>query len=252
MRKGVAAKYATVEELVRGFDNAQQLIGRPSENLYEITADMKPEAQRAILEKLGLPKDVSGYKLEAPKDAGDIFKMDHPNMQALTAEAHKLGVTPTQLQGLLNTFGGQVAAGQKEHLSSIAAKHAGEVEALRGEWGETFDANVAKANLAITKLGGNEEGVKALREAINNSGLGTNGPLLKAMVQVGELLSEAGGGGDKGDFSAGGGQHTPDALIGEATRLQMKSMNTTNIMEQRDLQAQAQVLIARAEKSRKR
>lgn len=251
MRKGVAAKYATVEELVRGFDNAQQLIGKPTENLVEITKDMKPEAVRGVLERLGLPKDMEGYKLAAPKAGGELMQMDHANMKALATEAHKLGILPAQFQGLIEIFGGQVASGQKAAFDAQVKLHADEIAALKAEWGEAFDKNVALANQAVKHLGGDEAGGKALREALLNSGLGTNGPILKAFTKIGEMLAEDGGGGDKGDFSAAGGPKNTDALVAEATRLVQQSMNTTNVSEQRALQKQAQELYARAEKYRK-
>lgn len=235
-----AKKYNSIEELVRGFDMAQQFIGRPTEHLVDLPPNASPEAQRAALEKMGLPKDIAGYKVEAPKDNPDVIKIDHPNFKALTETAHKLGVLPGQFQGMIDAFAGMVTKGQAEMAQGEIQRNADNITAIKTKWGEAFDGKVAAANFAVEKLGGKE-----LRESINRSGLGTDAPLLEMLAKVGEMLGEDEGGGDKPNFNTG---PTPDAAKDEATRLLQQAIDEPNLTKRRDLEKRAQELFAKAAK----
>ncbi|MGD9724403.1 MAG: hypothetical protein AB7U76_24455 [Pirellulales bacterium] len=245
----VAKKYATLEELVRGADHAQQMIGKDPSTLVEIKDGMTDEQRQGVFHKLGLPKDIKDYKIEAPKEGGDLMKLDHDNFKALAGAAHKLGILPGQFQGLLNLFSSQVAAGQKAHIQQEAGRHASNIQALKAELGETFDMTVSRANAAIKALGESDEGVAALQTEINSAGLGTSPALLKALAKVGAMLEEEGGGGDKG---AGGGPKTPHALLDEARALTQRSIDEKNPIEARRLQVEASKIYERIEASKKK
>lgn len=237
-----AKKYANIEELVRGFDNAQQFLGRPTEHLVELPPNAPPEAQRAALEKMGLPKEIAAYKLDQ-KAVGESIKLDAPGMKTLTEAAFKQGVLPKQLEGLLGTFNGMIEQGQKDMAQAEIQRNADNIAALKTELGEAFDGDVAAANFAVQKLGGKE-----LMESINKAGLGTDAPLLKMLSKVGKMLAEDEGGGDKpGDF---GGGMTPDAAKDEGQRLLKEAIDIqgTDPLKARELNKKAQEFFAKAEK----
>lgn len=237
-----AKKYANIEELVRGFDNAQQFLGRPTEHLVELPPNAPPEAQRAALEKMGLPKEIAAYKLDQ-KAVGESIKLDAPGMKTLTEAAFKQGVLPKQLEGLLGTFNGMIEQGQKDMAQAEIQRNADNIAALKEELGEAFDGDVAAANFAVQKLGGKE-----LMESINKAGLGTDAPLLKMLTKVGKMLAEDEGGGDKpGDF---GGGMTPDAAKDEGQRLLKEAIDIqgTDPLKARELNKKAQEFFAKAEK----
>lgn len=241
-----AKKYATIAELVRGFDNAQQFIGKPADRLVEIPPDIDDAGRMAVLEKMGHPKNFEDYKVTAPKGAEDALKVDSPNFKALAEAAHKMGVHPKQFQGIVDMFGSQLVAGQKQMADAEIQRNADNVTALKTKWGEAFDAKVASANLAVEKLGGDKAGMEALRESINRAGLGTDGPLLNALAKVGEMMAEDEGGGDKGTGITRA--MTPDAAKDEGTRLLQEAINTTDPIKARELNRQAQEFFARAAK----
>lgn len=250
MRENATAKkYATLEELVRGADHAQQMIGKDPSTLVEIKDGMTDEQRQGVFHRLGLPKDPAEYKVAAPKDGGDLLQIDHPNFKTLAGTAHKLGILPNQFQGLLDIFGKQVAEGQKNMIAQEAGKHAKNIEGLKAELGEAFDLTVGRANDAIKALGETEEGVAALQREINEAGLGTSPALLKALAKVGAMLDEEGGGGDKG---GSGGPRTPSALLDEARKLTQQSIDEKNPVEARRLQLEAQKIYQRVEDSKKK
>jgi len=225
---------------VRGFDHASQFIGRPTDHLVELPPNASPEAQRAAFEKMGLPKDMAGYKLDQ-KAVGESIKLDAPGMKTLTEAAFKAGVLPKQLEGLLGTFNGMIEQGQKDMAAAEIERNSQNIEALKNELGEAFDGDVAAANFAVGKLGG-----EALRESLNRAGLGTDGPVLKMLAKVGKMLGEDEGGGDKpGDF---GGGLTPDAAKEQGQALIRQAIDEPNIMKRRELEKKAQEFFAKAEK----
>jgi len=242
-----AKKYANIEELVRGFDNASQFIGRPTEHLIELAPNATPETKRTALEKMGLPKEIAGYELKPLKgEAANLLKTDHPNFGVLKETAFKLGILPDQFQGFVEGFGDLVVKGQKDMAAAEIQRNADNIEALKGELGEAFDGDVAAANFAVKKLGGEE-----LAVSINKAGLGTDAPLLRMLSKVGKMLAEDEGGGDKpGGFGEG---ITPDAAKSQAQDLlrQAIELQASNPMKARELNAEAQKLFARAEKRAK-
>ncbi|MEK9810505.1 MAG: hypothetical protein VW362_08655 [Candidatus Nanopelagicales bacterium] len=225
---------------MRGFDHASQFIGRPTDHLVELPPNAPPEAQRAALEKMGLPKDIAAYKIDQ-KAVGEAIKLDAPGMKTLTEAAFKAGVLPKQLEGLLGTFNGMIEQGQKEMAEAEIKRNGDNIAKLKEELGEAFDGDVAAANFAVGILGG-----VPLRESLNRAGLGTDGPVLKMLAKVGKILAEDEGGGDKpGDFGTG---MTPDAAKAEGQRLINQAINEPNLTKRRELEMKAQEFFAKAEK----
>lgn len=235
-----AKKYANIAELVRGADNLQQFVGRPTDHLVDLPPNAAPEVHRSALEKMGLPKDVAGYKLDQ-KAVGENIKLDSPGMKTLTEEAFKAGILPKQFESILGSYDKMVAQAQKDMADQEIKRNGDNIAKLKEELGEAFDGDVAAANFAVKKLGGDE-----LRESINKAGLGTDAPLLKMLSKVGKMLAEDEGGGDKpGDF---GGGLTPDAAKEEGQKLLRQAIDEPNLMKRRDIEKKAQEYFAKAEK----
>jgi hypothetical protein len=241
-----AKKYGSLPDLVRSLDSAQQMIGKPLDRLVEIPPNADATVRQQVMERLGLPKNLPDYKIEAVKGAEDHLKVDSPNMKALIEVAHKEGILPGQMQAVINKFGGILAEGHKTIEAAEIQRNADNVTALKTKWGEAFDGKVAAANFAVEKLGGDKAGVDALRESINRGGLGTDGPLLNMLATIGEMLNEGGEAGDKQNGIGIG--MTPDNAKAEGMRLLNEAMNEKDQMKRRDLNAKAQEFFAKASK----
>lgn len=241
-----AKKYGSIVDLVRATDSAQQMIGKPLDRLVEIPPNADATVRQQVMERLGLPKNSTDYKVEAVKGAEDHLKVDSPNMKALAEIAHKEGILPSQFQAVVNKFGGILAEGHKAIETAEIQRNADNIAALKTKWGEAFDGKVAAANFAVEKLGGDKAGVDALRESINRGGLGTDGPLLNMLATIGEMLNEGGEGGDKQNGIGLG--MTPENAKAEGMRLLNEALNEKDQMKRRDLNAKAQEFFAKAEK----
>jgi hypothetical protein len=122
-------------------------------------ADDQPDF-KAIAEKIGQsysamekrvgtgdipPKSAEDYKLETFLPEGV-----EPNQEVLKpvlSEFHRLGLTQGQVQGVMNVFGSQVAAGQASEKEGYVAGAA----ALKSAWGDEYQQRLsdAKAGLSV-------------------------------------------------------------------------------------------------------
>jgi hypothetical protein len=139
--------------------------------------DAKPEQIAAFREKMGVPKEPSGY---TPPE-GEI---DQKRWEFWTGHAHKLGLTPAQLGALAQLEqeerGGLVNGAKQQWAAGI--------DALKQEWGEQgFARKVTLAARAIDRHM-SPEGKKFL----DDSGLGNHPELVKAWASIGELHAEDG------------------------------------------------------------
>lgn len=183
-----AQKYATPADLLKGYVEAEKLIGRkgvaiPGENAT-------PEEHAAFRAALGVPENPDAYGLKAPEGVPpEVWDAD--NAKAFAAEAHKLGLTPAQAQGL--------AAWQASRVAEMASKAGLEPdgrtfeEVLQAEWGQQFDAKMELAKRAVKEFGADEATLAAFEAKAGGAAL------VRMFSRIGEKMAEdrpAGMGGD--------------------------------------------------------
>lgn len=177
-------------ELVKGFVNAQKLIGKEK---IPVPADGDgDEAWNEVWSRLGRPETAEGYELKLPENMPQEFDGAEEMTKDFKTTAHKLGMLPKQAQGLLDWFmetNGQilqknVEAGQNFRAESEAG--------LRKAWGRAYSQNVAEAQNAfeaIAKDMGQEDG-EALAKLLEDTQLGDHPLVLKFFNKVGKMLGE--------------------------------------------------------------
>ncbi|WP_299444700.1 hypothetical protein [uncultured Rhodospira sp.] len=248
---GTASKYASVEELARGYQNAQKLIGgaRDASRTFQVPGqDDDGTGLREALTKLGLPKDQDGYKLEPPEGV----PADTELAQAFTKTAFDLGILPKQANELFQWYAGVASKEAEAQQFQADTQHAQNLEVLQREWGDAFDQNVQTLNSAVEALGGKE-----FRDAINEAGLGTHPALARGLLKIGGLLREDGmrdalRATGTPDFGTPGNQ-TPAAIRAKAEEAN-RSAHEPGISprEARARAEKAQVLFAEARKAEAR
>ena len=244
------AKYGNLEEGARAFIGAQHLIGKSPDQIMDRPKAGDMEARRTAMTTLGaLPALENGktgdFKLaaHAPEGIPEWLGIDQSMSVGLVEQAHKLGFMPDQVQGLYGWFVDTMMATEKQQADEAVVSAETDARSLENMWGTgKFDQNLAAANFAIDKLGGEE-----LRNAIDGANLGTNPLLLDAFQKVGFMLAEdtSGGGGEPnfgtGDVSGG--------LKSEANDLIAISIDQTKTSkERRDAAEAAQAKFAQAQK----
>lgn len=239
------AKVANFEGMARSLINAQGLIGQDPNRLTVIPDGKDDAALLAHFDRLGRPKDATGYKLEPVQGAPDFLKPEGEFTKSMAALAHKAGLLPKQFQGLYSGFTAEMAKAAKAQADSAQEQHDKNLAAMQAKHGDGLDAHFAAANRGVQVLGGNE-----LMDVLNAAGLGTHPLVVAALAKAAALTKEDGVGGGGG----GGGNEGADDLVAQAKELQQKAINTDNPRERRRLNEEAHALYERVQtmKNRKR
>ena len=130
------------------------------------------------------PDNAHAYALKRP-DLPQGIPWDEGFEKAALPIAHGLGLSPQQLQGLVDFYAGHqaeafAAAGRARQLEETRA-----TETLRAEWGPDYTVKLSQAARAARYFGGDE-----LVNLLNESGLGNNPQLIRAFEKAGALLGE--------------------------------------------------------------
>jgi hypothetical protein len=213
LRQMVETKgYKTPADVVQAYAHAQRAIGAdkiplPKDGVWD-------EVARA---KLGVPREAGGYKLNRPELPQGVA-YDEAFEKAALPVAHKLGLTPAQVQGLLDFYAGHQTQSLQTVLRGRVEDETQAVGLLQQEWGPSYDTKVAQAARAARYFGGQQ-----LIDFLNQSGAGNNPELVRAFAKVGSMMTE--------DSLKIGRSHgfaiTPDEARREANKL-MASPAYTN------------------------
>ena len=200
------------------------MVGKSKNAIYIPGADAKDDDKAAFNQKInevrGVPAKPEEYELPFDKKAKDYnAEMD----SAVRNMFHKAGVDKNQAQALLKEFteidkkyGGanmekieqaaieKVVAQQKADSDKVMADTA---TALKTEWADKYDANIALAMKAADNM---EKVVPGFKQFAIDSGMGNNPFLLKAFAFVGSAISEGSfvGGTREGNDDGKGGFFT--------------------------------------------
>lgn len=193
----VVTSYRHLEKLM-GADKAGRTVVLPSK--WD-----DPNEVGAFYEKLGVPKDPSGYQM--PKDAD-------PEMAKWAPSVFKeAGLTPRQAETLTAKWNEMVSGRSQAMKAEFEAKAAADLTALKTEWGAAYNDKVAKAKAAAKEFGVDEAIADKLETALGTSGL------LKFFANLGEKVGESGfvSGTNSGAFD--GVAKTPAAAQAEIKEL---------------------------------
>ncbi len=163
--------------LAKSYIHAKKMIGGdkiPVPNKHWTDNDYQQ-----FYDKLGRPA-LEKYEVKLPKDAKHV---NDDLVKDLKPLAHKLGIMPGQVEGLLSWFEERTGKGLELSSSEQAEQTKKEVEQLKTEWGKAFQEKAAYANRLIKEYGGDD-----LFKWFATSGMGNNVGLVKLLSKAGETL----------------------------------------------------------------
>lgn len=134
--------------------------------------------------KLGIPAKPEDYKLARPK-LPDGMPYDEALEAAARPIAHKLGLTPPQLQGLVDFIATHRVGETEAVLGAMQAEMTAASEALRKDWGPNYDRQLSLAARTMKRFGGDE-----LVTALNATGFGNNPHLARAFAKIATIVGE--------------------------------------------------------------
>ena len=191
--------YAKVGDFVKShYDGAAKYanaVFMPGENAT-------PEEVAAYQEKMGIPKDVSGYELGNPENLPEGMKVDDQMKSWFAERAHKLGLTSAQAKELYGEFNNLQVNRFNAASDQYNAQKTKVERELRTKYGDAMEAKLEEGKRVYEKLFD-----ETARTDLDRMGLGGNLFFLNAMIQLSEKVSEdsffdgssAGGGALKGD-----------------------------------------------------
>jgi len=164
------------KDLLKSYVHAQRTMGK--KRLAVPDKNTTPEEYRQLLNDLGLPKDISEYKINTPEDSQDA------DYTEFTQKAFELGIMPDQASKILEWQNSKLK--EYQAMMQNEAEKVGETTRteLEKEWGPNMKENMEKAKLALHTFAGENT------ENIVNSELGNNIEFIKLMYKVSESLAE--------------------------------------------------------------
>ena len=154
--------------------------------------DAPPEEWAAFWGKLGRPETVEGYQAVLPPLAEESgLTWDESGRTGFLKVAHEHGLTPGQVQGLLDWYAGYAAEGLDRQRQDTAGAIKAAATELEKEWGPRggamFKRNINKAVATVQKLFGGNERLLQLAEAEGN-----NPDWLRGLVAIYDQMQESG------------------------------------------------------------
>ncbi|GAI81011.1 unnamed protein product, partial [marine sediment metagenome] len=125
---------------------------------------------------------IEDYKLSLEGDQA----INEDVMEKVKIAAHAAGVLPWQFERIVNEFnktGGEMSAAQKLQAETSFTE---QVDGLKKEWGEQYDTQLRKANIAFKEFMPDQ----AEREAFLKTGMGSDPQVVKILANAAKLLSE--------------------------------------------------------------
>lgn len=166
--------------LVKTLVSSQKMIG----NSVRVPGpEAKPEEITAFREKIGVPKDVSGYKdvklPDIPGKTWDAAAIDNVAKPAF----HKMGLTPQQAQDALTLFATYTQQTEKAMIESFFQGQ----DALMDKWGLAFDSNTKLAYRTLEKFF-----PAPFIKIITTAGLDAHPDFIKGLYDIGVNFAESG------------------------------------------------------------
>ena len=170
-----------ISSLAKSYIHAQRLVGAdkiPVPNKFATEKDWD-----AVYEKLGRPKTADEYKYNLSEDQ----KVDTEALKNFSSQAHKLGLLPTQAQGMVNYYNEMVGKQLADAESISTSQREKAMTELKTEWGQAYDQKLQKANTVVSSVF--PKGIMSINLE-DGTKLGDHSEVIKAFAALGEKMGE--------------------------------------------------------------
>ena len=170
-----------IEGLAKSYVHAQKLVGAdkiPVPNKYATDKDWD-----AVYEKLGRPQTSDGYKYELPEDQ----KVDEASLKNFSSQAHKLGLLPTQAQGMVKFYNEMIGKQMADTESVSTAQREKAMTELKTEWGQAYADKLQKANAVVSSVF--PKGIMSMNLE-DGSKIGDHPAVIKAFSALADKMGE--------------------------------------------------------------
>jgi hypothetical protein len=174
-----------IPTLAKSYVDTKAFTGKKA---YELPQpDWKAEQWSAWNKTIGVPEAPDKY---SPIDKAVLEKAGLPPevISSAAAKFHEWGLTDRQAKGLLDWYMGDTIKGRELQEQNSEAERAKGESALRGEFGDKYEAR-----MGLLKAWLSQNGSPEFAEAVDAAGLGSNPAFVKAIIASAEKTMEATG-----------------------------------------------------------
>lgn len=147
--------------VIESYRHAEKMLGVPADQVIKIPKERTDATMAEVYDKLGRPKDASGYSITVPEVGGD---------PELAKEAagwfHEAGLNQSQVERITTKWNAKIEAVVKAQTDAVAARDAAQVAKLKTDWGPQMQANTVLVDRAAQAFGMTPEQVAALRQVM--------------------------------------------------------------------------------------
>ena len=169
------------DQMLDSYRNLEKAMGAPGESVLTLPKDADDsEAWGAVYSKLGRPEYAAGYELSGPEvpEGGIDLTPDLANW------AHEAGLSKTQAQSIYAKYNGRLEEATQQFEQERAERNASDEQALRKEWGNAWEENIAAGTRFRQKFGLDDAKMDKLESALGLRGL------LELSAEIGRGLGE--------------------------------------------------------------
>lgn len=208
--KGVAQLkgWQSPADAIQSYSNLEKLMGadKAGRGVVMPKEDAAPEEWGKFYDRLGRPQSPDQYKLPVPDgDTGEFAKV-------AASKFHELGITAKQAESLAEWWNANSQQMQQGQLAALAQNSEVEMQALQGEWGKEFDANIESARRATRQFGVEAQTLEKIEGAIGTK------EMLKLFSSIGKGLGE--------DAYVDGGKSGGFGMSPEAARVRIGQLKS--------------------------
>jgi len=175
------ANFQDMNQFVKSYLHAQKMVGLdkiPVPNKYATDEDWKE-----VYKRLGAPEKPDQYKYKF--DEGQ--EVDTEALKNFSSQAHKLGLLPTQAQGMVNYYNEMVGKQLADAESISTSQREKAMTELKTEWGQAYDQKLQKANTVVSSVF--PKGIMSINLE-DGTKLGDHSEVIKAFAALGEKMGE--------------------------------------------------------------
>lgn len=193
--------FKTADDALLSLQNAEKLIGAEKAGRTVVLPKDEKDAEgiKAFREKLGVPAKPEEYGLPIPDGHADDFA------KVASGWFHELGIPKAAGVALATKWNEHVQAFIKDADAKLAAESSRQLDGLKVEWGDKFDANSEHARRFLKASGWDEAKVRRYEEVFGTA------DMLKTFHGLGLKMGEP-------DFMKGDGQSGSSVSPAEARR----------------------------------